>query len=872
MKKWWITIGIALLLIIVSGVVVWLMMNRHFDNNNPLGFIPRSASSVLKVNGTERFLQKLSESDFCAEFNASIVSDNLCKTFVMASNLFANASSQEPSVAKRTIYISSHNVGSSEVGLVSFALNNFAEWREITTMIQAETDGDDIYHVKNVYLTILEGCLFASSDKTMIEKVASQKEEPLSGDQCFCTLERTASPSAEASLFLNVGISNEHPLGIVGGYNLERFGKWAEFDIEIQKKNVVSNGFMTTEKHTIASMLAEHKPLPFRVDNQIPQCAQTFISYAAGKRGISDESYVKLLQQDGKYDDYVAKQNELSGSCGFNIEEQLSDVFSGDIALFSMSGTLTDTASVCLIVCTQNGTIAQATLNNAIGGLRKVETPNELEKLSPIPTISVPVYEAFADDDEMFFLKDMLPFIPRRYYIRYENTLMFADEISILQRTLYEILLSRTFANDADFRNFRSSFSDDNVFFAYSNSQSMCETISAKHGLDESNRQTLLKFYGFGFQLSNLSGLPYITTCGMYEPSRTELPPTLWQSKVDTTIVGRPYAVVNHNTLETEYIIQDASNMIHLVNPKGLILWSRKVDGPIVGGLCQIDYYNNKKLQYLFATPGSVHLIDRNGNNTAKFPIHLQVEASGPVKYIDYGNPAEFRLFVPCADRTIALYDKNCKRVDGWEMKHTEGLISREIKHFVNSNRDYLIAKDEYKLYITDRRGNERIHVAKPLAPNAYSDVYLVRQNTPEAAFVTSTPDGKMASVDIASGNVEFVDIDSIGRDRHYMLQLSADRFAFVSNRHYVVTDDKGQVVSHNRLYLSSVDNAEMTYDGKIALWDREESLGYLINGDGHVADGFPIPAKSPFTTVKNNGTDNIVVVGESSTLNDYIK
>jgi len=887
MKKWWYIIGSVLLIIIVGILILWLNINRHYDDNNPLERIPSSAVAVLKVNGAEKYLLSFGMSEYHNDVEFAEFDKVITSVIEKAYSTFSVAISQEPALGKRTLYISIHPSSDSKADaiLMSFPLNNYVDGTSIISALEKSevVNTSDVViggqsavcihsDKYNLYVAQSEGCMFASQDDKLLAEVIEGKCSKLHDDPCFSTLERTTSPSVPVAAFVDVAALDSISWGDLPNLKLSQFGTWAEMDFDFSKQAMVTNGFMTSDHYSIMSALASHKPSRFNISDVVPSCAQVFISYASSTRGMTDASFVKYLQASEQYDSYAARRQALLEKTGVDIEAQMGQVFSGEMALFSNSSELGDTASACLIINAANGTVVQAALNSVICALHKIESAKQADVLSPVPTLSVPVFEAFDGDDDMFFLNDLFPYVPKRYYIRYENTIMLADGKNILKRALYETLLSRTFSNDAEFRKFRTNFTEDNVFFGYCSGGAMRDILSSKGNANMSGVKNITNFYGFGLQLSCLSGLPYITTCGLYEPGRVDIPPTLWQSKLDAAIVGKPFAVINHNTGETEFFVQDASNSVYLVNASGLVLWSRKVDSQIVGDVVQIDYYHNKKLQYLFATKNSVHLIDRNGNNTAKFPIRLTSEAVGSVTYLDYGITTDFRVFVPCRDKKIALFDKNCKPVEGWEMKATEGFVKNSIDHWISGNKDYLISKDDFRCYITDRRGKERVKL-QPMAPNADSRVYVVRANTPEASFVTSTADGKFATIKISTSAITTTDVDSIGNTKHYMLKLNGEEsFVFINNKNIVHTDDNGNVISIRSIYLSDVDWAEMTNDDRIAVWDKNESLGYLFECDGRLVDGFPIPAKSPMAIAEKNGAYNIIVAGDDGILNNYIK
>lgn len=887
-KRTWYIIGVSLLLVIVGAVCVWLNLNRHYDSNNPLDHIPSSAVAVFKINSLDRLNADIAAAEYNNDIRLATAPAALDSALTVTGRIFANCNMQEPGVANRQLIISFHKQPSDTAvsTLVGMKMNNYMEWMSIKKSLAEEfgnfvADTLDIFaltmpNTAAHFMGMTGGCLFIANNYALMARTlaATSGKMSLGADSCFCSVGRTASASASLSTFINIGSLDSVAVGQFAGRQIAHATQWLELDFEFDKKNIVANGFMASPKTSFAMSMAGGEPSGFRVDNNIPSSASIFISYAAGERGVACASFSDYLEKLSKTARYEAEIQNAGDKTGDDIEARLSQVFGGDLALFSYTGSFTDTANTCLVVRADNGTVAQALLNSTLGKLHNIETPRQTTVLMPTANVGIPVYEAFGQTDNLFFLDELFPMVPRKFYLRYENTLLFADNIETLKRSLYESLLNRTFGNDADFRNFRAGFPDDHLFFFFCNSAVMKDFMLKGRGRDLAGMErirALNNFYGFGLQLSSLSNMPYVTAGLLHEPSRIQQPPTAWQNHLDTTIVGRPFAVRNHNTNEIEYIVQDAANNIHLINPNGISLWTRKIDGPIVGEITQIDYYNNNKLQYLFATAGSIHLIDRNGNNTAVFPIRLQNEAVSSVSYIDYGDPKNFRLFVACADKTIRLFDREGKSIQGWEMAGTEGLVRQPVAHYVSTNKDYLVMADEYRCYITDRRGNERVKL-EPLAPNTNSNIYIVDANTPRAAFVTSTADGKMAMIDIATAKITTVDIAGIG-PQHIFLQLAqADQFAFISAEQLVIVDKSGNVVAQHSLYLSSATEAHLTPGGDIAIWDADDSLGYVFKADGTIADGFPVPAFSPFVIVKQNKISNVVAFGRNNSLCCYIK
>lgn len=889
-RTWfWAVVGTALAVMLIVGL---LKMNRHYEETTPLKHLPANAVAVLKVKSIDDFARTYTVLPYSADFGRATELSHLDSALVVMKALGRMAELQQPFMAEREMFASLINdtIDGGASWVFGVRVNNYIEGSNVSSALRRSEElltsdtiaqGTSMLKVlmrnqMHFFVAVKGGCLFASPSANVVAQiVATRPKDVLFYDPTFSHLMRTAAGQALVSAYVNCAALDSVPVGGAAAKQLAKLGKWVEFDMEFAPKSIGANGFVAVGGNTIVSATAANRSRKQTICNRIPSLAQTFMAYSQAARGLTNNFFGRYLEQQGRKDQYVKQQEQMNTRLGVDVENRLATIFEGSMALFSTADSLSSRQNTCLILTADNATVCQASLNALLGVLRSKETPAQRAVLSPVPNVNVPVYEAFLPSDNLFFLAEMFPALPCQFYLRYENTLLFADSIDMLRRTLYEILLSRTFGNDADYRNFRMGFSEDNVFFYYSSSaaiKSFLQKENADGVLSAERQKALGSFYALGVQLSNLGNKPYITLGTTYEPSRIETPPTAWQNKLDAPLRGRPFAVQNHYTQETEYLVQDEQNKVYLINPKGLVLWSRSIGEPILGAVRQIDYYNNHKLQYLFATASQIHLIDRNGNNTAAFPIRLQQPAVSGVTYIDYGNPADFRLFVQCGDRMIRLYDREGKNIQGWEMLPTEGEVRGTISHWVSNNKDYLVFADSYRWYIVNRRGNERIALA-PLAPNANSGLYLVRANTPTAAFVTSTAEAKFASINVADGNISRSDIGLPANTEHHFLRLpDGNRFAFVSARNLTIVDDHGKILSNNPLYLSSVAWAEVTAGGNLAVWDKDESLGYLISPQGKVIEGFPVPAASPLSIIKADGVTNVVVAARDGEICNYIK
>ncbi|MDX1586531.1 MAG: hypothetical protein R3222_07300, partial [Balneolaceae bacterium] len=136
----------------------------------------------------------------------------------------------------------------------------------------------------------------------------------------------------------------------------------------------------------------------------------------------------------------------------------------------------------------------------------------------------------------------------------------------------------------------------------------------------------------------------------------------------DYPIVTRPFVVRSHLDRSLEVVVQDSADYLYLIGSEGDILWQDSIGERIRGELYQVDFYNNSKLQYFFATQRGLYIIDRNGEHITDFPVYfdepLDIEW---VNVIDYDNSKRYRYLIADSKGRIYLFDKYGVLLEGWD-------------------------------------------------------------------------------------------------------------------------------------------------------------------------------------------------------------
>lgn len=189
----------------------------------------------------------------------------------------------------------------------------------------------------------------------------------------------------------------------------------------------------------------------------------------------------------------------------------------------------------------------------------------------------------------------------------------------------------------------------------------------------------------------------------------------LWSCTVGAPVVRRPELVRNHTNNTWEVLVQDSLHRLHLIAASGKLLWSRQLDGPVLGPVHQVDRFRNGKLQLLLGTARTLHLIDRNGKDVG-VPFKLPAPAAAPLAVLDYDGQREYRVVVALDDGRLLNLDLDWAAVQGWATPKLDAAAVGPVRHLRIGGKDHLLVVDRAGgVRLFDRKGNTRESVGARL-------------------------------------------------------------------------------------------------------------------------------------------------------------
>jgi len=332
-------------------------------------------------------------------------------------------------------------------------------------------------------------------------------------------------------------------------------------------------------------------------------------------------------------------------------------------------------------------------------------------------------------------------------------------------------------------------------------------------------------------------------------------------------IISKPYVVKNHNNNRFEILVQDSSNILYLVSNEGEILWGDSLKQPIVTNIYQVDFYKNRKLQYLFATKNHLHLLDRNGDYVENYPIKLNegVEAQF-LSVIDYDNSKRYRFMVVDQNGHIYLYDKNGKNLEGWTPRNLEGPLTIPGFHIRVRGGDCMIGiQKNGVLNVMNRRGQMYPGFPLDLRIPYVNDIFVsIGNDFSSTRIIAISGEGELIEVNLNGKILKREQFYKPTKESKFWLVNDALQKTFVIARQEYnkisFLDRKGEVIFEKSLISSgelSTQYYSFSSDRQVFIvLDEEQEFAYLYDNTGKPFSFEPLECGFPVALIYSTKND----------------
>lgn len=902
--------GVILTVSIIIIIGVFFIHSRSKDGGNPVKSIPQDAALIVRLNGMD-LISNLSErkTKVWKDILDLPSINKLDKHIKVIDSVLKKIPHLYESLEESNIYISGHLSGSKKIYFLStLQLPEGVNHKDLTRLLNSSNgisyserkyEGKTIFNIKgtdkNNHISVVNGLLLYSNSPVLIEDAIRQTSLPTSllDNRIFINMYNATGKNKDANLFINL----EQAGKLLSLYTNDKtsnktlkyknLGNWAELDINIKEDIILLNGFsdpIDTSNNFIKT-ISTQEPVRITATEVLPAGTSGFIAY-----GITDienyyHNYLEYLKVTGKIATYKANLKNMNTKYGVEFDRLFLNLIDNQIALAYKNNPSADDGSEYLVIKCKSGNDARRTLEELTQKLKTTTNGQLKYTYSPDQEVKytiyrIPIYPLFGR-----LIGDFFEGFEDNYITVIDNYLIVAETYNEASQFLYDYMLKRTLNNNDIYKEFSNNLSSKSYLLIYNNNATNAQFFNkylSHKTLDswETNKPVFQKSQTTGIQISEVSNLPYFNVFLKHHENFRGRPRTVWESLLDTTVSMKPKFVSNHYTKQNDIAIQDDKNNFYLLNQAGRILWKIKLNEPINSDIFQIDYYKNGKLQLLFSTKSSLHLIDRNGNYIERYPVKLRSEATAGISVFDYESNRNYRIFVPCVNKNVYAYSKDGTIINGWKFNKSDYEVTESVKHFRINDKDYLVFGDKASTYILDRKGNQRVKPEKSFTKSINNSYYRYDSGNQENSyFITTDSSGKIYKI-FTNGTVETLELEKFS-DNHFFdfKDVNADGksdYIYLDQNTLYVYDHDGKKI-FEKSFKENISQKPVYYhfsytDRKIGVVSDENKI-YLINNNGDSYKGFPVEGSTQFTIGYFDITTsrfNLIVGGRNNFLYNY--
>jgi len=665
---------------------------------------------------------------------------------------------------------------------------------------------------QQIYTSIKDSVFIASSSKQIIQDLI---KGPNKKNSAFNTVFKLKNTTDFTAIFPVDKISLNESLST-------NFASWASLDIEVLANGITASG-VVLDHDSIPQLISVFKGLIPQKNNIAaitPTDALTVVSITFNDLGIF---------QNNMHHFRAIKEINPENSLVFESVNEVSKIElpqGNALVLKSIDPTLTHDALNPFLNITEE--------------YKKVAI-YEFNKANLFTSLFSPL------------LKDEKP----NYLFKLDDFFVFSENIDLAQHIITSFLNNKCLASTSYYQEVSSQLSDESSLLIMKLNGNYSSSISSLLHTNIVNISfkkyplAILQFsYDRDFAHVNL-------VCKEASATKRSLGGVsqLVNIQLENEIMGSLKFFSNHRTGGKDIIAQDITNKLYFISASGKVLWTKKLDGPILGSVEEVDILRNRKKQLAFTTKNTFYILDRTGRAVAPFPKKFRDDITQPLSIFDYDNNRKYRFIITQGNELFMINNKG-KTVSGFKFKKTKSDIILPPKHIRMAAKDYiLIAEKSGKLNILSRVGNSRINISKSFN---FSEIPIVKEGENFVIISKSTK----PSVQVKNSISENGDVRSI--------DLKVSSYWFTINGKTKVTLDDNLMRINGKLVelpygiytppqIFFTDNK--TY---ITITETQENKVYVYNKLGELLNGFPLFGTSSIDIgdANNNGKINFMVEG----------
>ncbi|MGB2257170.1 MAG: hypothetical protein ACPH2N_03720 [Flavobacteriaceae bacterium] len=440
---------------------------------------------------------------------------------------------------------------------------------------------------------------------------------------------------------------------------------------------------------------------------------------------------------------------------------------------------------------------------------------------------SIPIFKFNNDSIINSNFGEILPSTKANFYSVINDFIIFAEKEIIIENIISEFINNNVLSNDQNYKSVKNLLSDEVSYVESLDPEALALIINATLKTSFSE-EDLREYKNSSFQVIKDDNVVHLNGLIKKNTDSNTLKKVQEQFsfKLDAPIVGEIQFINNHRTKQKDILAQDINNQLYLISNKGTLLWKKKLAGPILGEVKQIDLFKNGRLQMAFATKNRVYLVDILGNDVNNFPLKFKDDISKPLSVFDYDKNKDYRFLV-VQNSDLLMYNSKGNRVKGFKYD-SKSNISSQPKHIRHRNKDYITFLSGDKFEILNRRGKTRIPVEENFK---FSNQELFFNND---MFTTIGING------------DIIQVDTKGRVSRKTLGFESNTNLLASNKLIIAQWDNHLQIGNKKIDLEygSFTPPKLFYLNDkifITITDIQSNKVWFFDSKGEVLTDFPV-------------------------------
>ncbi len=652
--------------------------------------------------------------------------------------------------------------------------------------------------------------------------------------------------------------------------NIKNFGNWlgsfakvpidfvrevghsSLLDIKADEQTFTLNGFSldSASQGYILSIFNNQVPVQFNMKNYVSERSVMVTSF-----GISDGAKLGESLQA-----YASKKNpqlqdsvrQIDSSSGTQLQE-LYKTLGKELSVCYLEGREKSLSRVVLIETTKPD--AWITTFNTIAQKNSVDTVF-YERFSDYEIREVPLH---AFPEKLFW--PLVSGLSTSYYTSLGNTIIIGEDIDDLKAFLDDIDKEETWGKSVAQNHFLETTLLEANFSVYINTPLVWNILEDAlypkwQQFIEDNKLALQSIEMGAIQMSHLNNSYYtnITWTGGEAPKSEVAAKEEKRDKLITSFsegIYKFFVIRNHFTKQEDVLVQDSTKAVSLVSADGKVQWKIDLDDFITGDVTQIDFLKNGKLQFFFATPGKLHIIDRLGNYVKPYPLDIEEKDVEFASVVDYDHSKNYRFLVAGKNGKLWMYDKEGKNLDGWKPKSTDGSLFTAPQHHRLRGKDYILAvREDGTAILMNRRGETLKNFPLNLDARPLGDYTVETGNSNTAAnFVIISRDGARIKFDVDGKIVSRESLIKATPEARFSMVLEENGKAYLIVRQEarqltIMNEELKEIITSD--FVGNNPAVVCYYDfggGKvyITITDKSQDLSFVYDGQGKLLTTLPM-------------------------------